>query len=119
MENSIFFQVYLLTLAVSFAVTIVIILLIQPGLKKYFDNLSHDTEIAKFFLKITNIILLLGGISAALKNNYNTDDKANWLTLTWNSADQLKETLGNLFLILMIFAIVFFVLHLINRQLNK
>ena len=119
MENSTFFQVYILTLLVSLAITITVILLIQSGLKKYFENLSQDTEIGKFFLKLTNIVLLLGGLSAALKSAYDTDEKANWLTVTWNSASQLKETLGNLFLILMIFAIVFFVLHLINRQLNK
>ena len=119
MENSTFFQVYILTFIVSLIATLVVIVLIQPGLKKYFENLSQDKEIGKFFLKLTNIVILLGGLSAALKSSYDTDDKANWLTLSWNSAGQLKETLGNLFLILMVFAIAFFILHLINRQLNK
>jgi hypothetical protein len=119
MENSTFFQVYFLTLLVSVALTITVIILIQPGLRKYFENLSQDAEISKFFRKITNIVIILGGISAALKSSYNTDEKSNWLTLTWHSADQLKETMENLFLILMIFAIVFFVLFLINKKLNK
>jgi beta-lactamase regulating signal transducer with metallopeptidase domain len=119
MENSTFFKVYFLTLLISIALTITLIFLIQPGLKKYFENLSQDSEIAKFFLKLTNIILLLAGIGAALKSGYDTDEKANWLTLTWNSASQLQETLSRLSIILMIFAILFFILYLINRQLNK
>jgi hypothetical protein len=119
MENSTFFQVYILTLILSLAITITVIILIQPGLKKYFENLSQDAEISNFFKKLTNIILLLGGLSAALKSGYDIDEKSNWLTVTWNSAGQLKETMGNLFLILMIFAIVFFILYLINKKLTK
>jgi hypothetical protein len=119
MENSTFFKVYFLTLVLSLVLTVVLIILIRPGLKKYFENLSQDGEIAKFFLKLTNIILLFGGISAALKSSYSIDEKANWLTLTWNSTGQLQETLGRLSVLLMIFAIVFFILYLINKQLNK
>jgi len=62
---------------------------------------------------------LLGGLSAALTSGYNTGKEANWLTLIWNIAGQLNESLGRLFLILMILAIVFFILHLIARRTNK
>jgi hypothetical protein len=119
MENSTFFKVYFLTLVISLVLIVALIILIQPGLRKYFENISEDSEIARFFIKLTNIILLLGGLGAALKSNYDTGDKANWLTLTWNSASQLQETMWRLSVILMVFAIVFFILFLINKRLSK
>ena len=62
---------------------------------------------------------LLGGLGASLSSGYNTGEDANWLTLTWDVAEQLEESLGRLFLTLMIFAIAFFILHLIARRTNK
>jgi hypothetical protein len=99
--------------------TVGLIIIINKGLKRFFENLSQDNDIAKFFIKLTNVIILLGGLSAALTSGYNTGEKANWLTLTWDAAEQLEASLGRLFLILIIFAIAFFILHLIARKTNK
>jgi hypothetical protein len=119
MENSTFIQAYLLTFVVCVALTIGLILIINKGLKSFFNNLSKDNDIAKFFSKLTNIIIFLGGLSAALSSFYNTTEEANWLTLTWDIAEQFEESLFRLFLTLMILAITFFILHLIARRTNK
>lgn len=119
MENSTFFQTYLLTFVVCVGLTVGLIILLNKGIKSFFENISKDNDIAKFFIKLTNIIILLGGLSAALGSYYNTAETANWLTLTWNVAGHLEETLFQLFVTLMILAIVFFILHLIVRRANK
>ncbi len=119
MEKTTFIQTYLLTFAFCIAVTIALIILINKGLRKFFENLSQDNDIANFFVKLTNIIILLGGIGAALKSGYQTDEKSNWLTLIWDSAAQAQESLGRLFLTLMILAVTFFILHLIARRISK
>jgi hypothetical protein len=92
--------------------------MINKGLKKYFENLGQDPDIAAFFVRLTRLIIILSGLSAALKSSYDTGEKANWLTLTWDAANQLKETLSNLFVVLIILAIAFFILHLIARRLK-
>lgn len=119
MENSTFLQAYLLTFVVCMVLTVGLIIIMNKGLKSFFKNLSKDNDIAKFFIKLTNIIILLGGLSAALGSYYNTAETANWLTLTWNVAGHLEETLFQLFVILMILAISFFILHLIVKRTNK
>jgi len=119
MENITFFQTYLLTFVVCLTLTVGLIIIINKGLRRFFENLSQDNDIAKFFIKLTNIIILLGGLGAALTSGYNTSEDANWLSLTWDVAEQLEESLGRLFLTLMIFSIAFFVLHLIARRTNK
>lgn len=119
MENTTFFQTYLLTFLICLTLTVGLIATINKGLKRYFENLSQDNDIAKFFIRLTNIIILLGGLGAALTSGYDTSEDANWLTLTWDVAEQLEASLGRLFLTLMIFAIVFLILHLIARRTNK
>ena len=119
MEKSTFILTYLLTFSACLAVTVGLILLINKGLKKYFENLSGDADIARFFIKLTNAILLLCGVSAALPSVYDTAESANWLTLTWDIAKHLESSLDKLYITLMIFAVVFFVLHLIARRINK
>jgi hypothetical protein len=119
MENSTFILTYLSILAICLILTIGLIILIQKGLKRYYENLSQDAELTRFFIKITNIVIFLGGASAGLRSDYNTREDANWLTLTWNATDQLQESLRNLFMIMMIFAIFFLILHLYSRKINK
>lgn len=119
MEKSTFIQTYLLTFAFCLSITIGLILMMKKGLKKFFENLSQDNDIANFFVKLTNIIILLAGIGAALKSGYQTDEKSNWLTLIWDSAAQAQESLGRLFLTLIILAVTFFILHLVARRVNK
>ena len=119
MENTTIFQTYLLTFMVCLILTVGLILLINKGLKKFFESLCQDDDIARFFVKLTNIIILLGGLGAGLTSGYTKGEDANWLTLTWNAADQLEESLGRLFLTLMIFSVVFFILHLIARRTTK
>lgn len=119
MDNSTFFLTYILTLVACIALTIGIIILLKPGLKKYFENLAQDADIAKFFFKITTIILLLGGIGAGLTNVYRAGEKKNWLTMTWDIASHLQKSFERLFISLMIFAISFLILHLIARRVIK
>jgi len=118
MENSTFFQAYLITFIVCVLLTIGLINLMNKGLKSFFENLCNDNDIAKFFVKLTKIIILLAGLSAALTSYYNTTETANWLTLTWNITDHLEELLFQLFVTLMILSVAFFILQLISRRTN-
>ncbi len=70
-------------------------------------------------LRITKTVILLAGVSAAMTNVYDTGEKANWLTLTWDIAEQIKESLGNLFITMIILAISFLILHLLSKRTNK
>lgn len=119
MENATFIKAYLITFVICTILTITLILLINKGLKKYFENLAQDKIIAKFFIKLSYLIILLGGISASLTSNYNTLDTANWLTLTWDVTDHLKELFERLFLIIIILSIAFFILHLWDKRTIK
>ena len=119
MENTIFLQTYILTFVVCITFTVGLVIFINKGLKQFFENMSQDKDIAKFFVKLTNIIIFVGGLGAALKSGYNTGEDSNWLTLMWDAADQFKESLGRLFLTLIIFSIAFFILHIVARRTNK
>ena len=103
---------------VCIALTIGLIKLLKKGLTMFFENLCQDDEVAKFFTKLTTIILLLAGLSAA-HHSYKLGDKLNWLTLSWSSARHITGTLEILLIIMTIFAISFFILHLVGRKLNK
>src|SRR6185295_1744681 len=107
MENSTFILTYILTFLFCLTVTAGIIILINKGLKRFFENLSQDNDVAIFFHKLTIIIILLGGIAAALKSGYNTGESSNWLTLIWDSAAQAQESLERLLVTLIILAITF------------
>ncbi len=119
MENSTFFLTYLLTFIFCVAITVGLIYLVNKGLKRFFKVFSNDTDIARFFVKLTNIIIILGGVGAALKNTYNVGEKSNWLTLIWDSAAQIQESLGRLFTTLIVLAITFFILHLVARLIKR
>lgn len=119
MENLTFLEVYLVTVIACFALTMIIAKLLSQGLKVFFEGITNDKELSKFFVKMIILMLILGGFSAGLANGYNTDEKANWLTLSWDSADQIQGTLENLFGILITLTIVFFILNLINRRFSK
>src|SRR6478735_2081777 len=97
MDNSTFIQAYLLTLVACIVITIGLIIILNKGLEKFFKNISQDNDIAKFFIKMTNLIIFLGGLSAALKADYSITKESNWLTLTWNIAEQLEASLLQLF----------------------
>lgn len=119
MENATFIKVYLVTFIICTILTIALIIIINKGLKKFFENLAEDKIIAKFFIKLSYLIILLGGISASLTSNYNTLDTATWLTLTWDVTDHLKALFERLFLITIILSVVFFILHLQDKRTNK
>ena len=119
MEKITFLEVYLATVAVCFALTIAILRSLKPGLTIFLNSLTFDHEISKFFVKLVTLILLLGGFRAGIANGYSMDEKANWLTLGWDSVDQIQGTLENLFGIMIILTIVFFILNIINRRFSK
>jgi hypothetical protein len=102
-----------------FALTVVIIFLINKGLKRYFEHFSQDNDIARFFIKLTNVIVLLGGTSAALSAGYNTGENASRLTLIWDAAKQIEDSLTRIFITLIILGITLIILHLIARRTNK
>jgi hypothetical protein len=119
MDKVTFLLSYLIVLTVCLALTVGLIFSLNKGLKKFFENLTQDPDIAKFFIKLTNLILFLAGFGAALKNAYDTGEKANWLTLIWDIAGHLENSLENLFITLIVFAVTFFILHLIAKRVNK
>jgi Na+/alanine symporter len=119
MEKLTFLEVYLATVVACFALTIAILRSLKPGLTIFLNSLTLDHEISKFFVRLVTLILLLGGFSAGLANGYITDEKANWLTLSWDSVDQVRGTLENIFGVMITLTIVFFILNLINRRFSK
>jgi hypothetical protein len=72
-----------------------------------------------FFLKLTNLVIFFGGAGAALRSDYNASKEANWLTLTWNVADQLNNALTIFFQILLALVVVFLILYLVARKKNN
>ena len=118
MTTSTFFFSYLITLLVCFGITIGMLLFFKSGLRRFYKNLAGEGPIADFFVKLTNLVVLLAGLSAALTGNYNTRD-ANWLTLTWDVADQLKESLNKLFITFIILAVVFLLVQLVLKRSKK
>jgi len=119
MEKITFLQVYLATVVVCFILTIAILRSLKPGLTIFLNSLTFDNEISKFFVRLVTLILLLGGFGAGLANEYSTDEKANWLTLSWDSVDQIQGTLENLFGIMIMLTVIFFILNIINRRFSK
>ncbi len=119
MGNTMFLLLYLITFVICLILTIGLISILNKGLKKFFENLSQDADIAKFFVKLTKVIILFAGISAALTSSFHTSSDANWLTITWDVAGQLEHFLSQLFIIMMIFTIAFLILHLISRRISK
>jgi len=118
MTNSTFFFSYLITLLVCLGVTIGLLFLFRNGLRKFYKNLAGEGPIADFFVKLTNLVILLAGLSAALTGNYNTKE-ANWLTLTWDMANQLKESLNRLFVTFIILSVAFLIIQLMLKRSKK
>lgn len=119
MENSSFFLTFLITLVIGVIITLVVIYFLNPGIKKFFDYLSPDKEVSGFFARLTACVLLLGGLSGAFAAHYDTGEKSNWLTMTWDSAGQLKESLQQIFIALIILTITFSILLVIDKRINK
>jgi hypothetical protein len=119
MEHLTFFWAYLLTFLTCLVLTAAIIILLNKGLKKFFSQISPDPEISGFFTKITTMVLFLAGISAGIAANFDTGEKANWLTMTWDASKQIKESLQQVFITLLILAISFFLLLVLDRKVNK
>ena len=119
MQNSTFLTAYLLTLVICLVFTIALIAILNKGLKKFFNHISGDEEVAGFFTRLTTLILFLGGLSAGVGASYDTGEKANWLTIIWDAAKQVKDSLQQLFIAIMILSVTFFILLVIDRRINK
>jgi hypothetical protein len=119
MQNSTFLTAYLSTLVICMVFTLVLIVIINPGLKKFFNHITHDEEISGFFSKLTALVLFFGGLSAGVGASYDTGEKSNWLTATWDAAKQVKDSLQQLFIALLILSVTFFILLVVDRKVNK
>ncbi|MDD2618705.1 MAG: hypothetical protein PHT87_07930 [Bacteroidales bacterium] len=119
MENTTFFVTYLVSFFVCTGITLGLIALINKSLKTYFEHLSQEAQVAKLFNRMTKIVILLAGMGAALTANYTTGEKADWLSLTWNVAAQVKESLESLFIAFLILSLAFLVLHVCTRKCTK
>jgi hypothetical protein len=119
MENSTFFLAYISILAASVAITLAVISFLRSGIKKFFGYLSPDQEVSGFLTRLTVAVLLLGGLSGALAAHYNTGENANWLTLAWDSAGQIRESLQQLFITLIILAVTFSLLLILAKRISR
>jgi len=119
MENSTFFLAYILILVASVVITLVVINFLRPGIKKFFGFLSPDEDVSGFLTRLTITVVLLGGLSGALAGHYNTGENANWLTLIWDSAGQIRESLQQLFITLIILAITFSLLLMLAKRISR
>lgn len=119
MEKTIFLVTYLVSFIVCTGITLGLIAAINKSLKSYFEQLSQDALVVRLFSRMTKIVILLAGMGAALTANYTTGDKADWLSLTWNVAAQVKESLESLFIAFIILALAFLVLYVCTRNCKK
>ncbi len=119
MDKTLVFEIYLLVFAASAALTLGLIKMLGKGMHRFYEQLCQDAEIAKFFVKLSNVVMVLGGLGAALTASYNMTEDANWLTLTWNAASQLQEVMSKLFIVLTIFAVAFFIVQAMLRRNSK
>jgi type IV secretory pathway VirB6-like protein len=119
MQNSTYLIAYLLTLVVCIAFSLLLIAILSKGLKKFFNQITRDEEISGFFTRLTTLVLFFGGLSAGVGASYDTGEKANWLTVTWDAAKQVKDSLQQLFIALLILSITFFILMAVDRKVNK
>lgn len=107
MEKTTFLVTYLVSFLVCAGVTLGLIALINKSLKVYFKQLCQNAQVADLFIRMTKIVILLAGLGAALTSNYTTNEKADWLSLTWNVAAQVKAALESLFIAFIILALAF------------
>jgi hypothetical protein len=119
MEKTTFLVTYLVSFLVCAGVTLGLIALINKSLKVYFKQLCQNAQVADLFIRMTKIVILLAGLGAALTSNYTTNEKADWLSLTWNVAAQVKAALESLFIAFIILALAFLVLHVCTRICKK
>ncbi len=119
MEKTTFLVTYLVSFLVCTGITLGLIALINKSLKTYFKHLCQDAQVAGLFSRMTKIVILLAGLGAALTANYTTNENADWLSLTWNVAAQVKESLESLFIAFIILALAFLVLHVCTRNCKK
>jgi len=118
MERTTLLTTYLATVVACLILIIGVTRFLRPGLIKFFERLIPDPEISKFFMKLVTLILFLGGFSAALNNSY-VIERANWLTLSWDSVDQVQATMNAIFGILIAYSVVFLILEFFNRKFSK
>ena len=119
MQTSAFLTAYLVTLILCPVLTVAVIMMLNDGMKKFFESISPDPAISGFFSRVTRIVLLLAGLSGAVAANYNTGEKANWLTVTWDSAGLVKDSLEQLFITLIVLSVAFLIMMVIDRKLNR
>ncbi len=119
MDKTFVFEIYLIVFAAGAVITIGLVRMLSKGMLRFYEHLCQDAEIAKFFVKLSNVVLVLGGVGAALTASYNMTEDANWLTLTWNAASQLQEVMSRLFIVLTIFAVAFFIVQAMLRRNSK
>ncbi len=119
MEKTTFLITYLACFLVCAGITLGLIALIDKSLKAYFKQLCENARVADLFIRMTKIVVLLAGLGAALTADYTTNEKADWLSLTWNVAAQIKAALESLFMAFIILALAFLVLHVCTRIYKK
>lgn len=119
MEKTTFLITFLVSFVACTGITLLLIALINKNIKTYFEQLSPNTQLSNLFSRMSKIVILLAGMGAALTNNYTTGEKADWLSLTWNVADQLKETMKSLFIVFIILTLIFLILHVCIRNCKK
>ncbi len=118
MSDHVVFIVYAVASACWLLLLTVIVLLLRRGLRAFFSDLSDNRDIVTLLVRMGLLSLLLIGAGNILGHSYTTGEKANWLTVTWNVADQFRDMAFGLTLILVIFALTFLLLYIVGKRLG-
>jgi hypothetical protein len=100
MKDIVVLMAYLSGALFCMIITILIMTALRKGLQAFFESIFKSKPIEDFFLRLTQIIIALAGIGAALGASFTTEAGKNWLTLSWSVADQIEASWMELLLIL-------------------
>jgi hypothetical protein len=100
MKDIVVLMAYLSGALFCMIITILIMTALRKGLQAFFESIFKSKPIEDFFLRLTQIIIALAGIGAALGASFTAEAGKNWLTLSWSVADQIEASWMELLLIL-------------------
>jgi len=103
------FTIYLIGVALSAVIGILLCVLFKDGLKSFLEVLFPEAVVQKFWTRMINIIVVLASISGSMANTFPENAIEDKLVLLWAVMDQFEGTLFRLlWTLLVLFTILLF-----------
>lgn len=118
MSSKAVFTVYAIASGGWLLFLVVLTLSLRQGLHALFSEVSDNRRTAVLLARMVQLALFLIGAGYVVGQRYSTGENTNWLTLTWNVADQFEAMALSVTLLLVIFALTFLVLYIIGKRLG-